>query len=245
LLKWAALATAMVVPWLVGCQVRPHTPIATEPLAAPSVLSGAALRSEIERQVRIFEVAEAAQAACLRGLGFSYETRTVEVTLTSGEALYNHSESLRRFGYGIYNNEGSAGVSVASRGGSVPHDQQAMVVEALSPGGACEAAANDIDVQVNLQKAADELANFPPRLMADQRMIAAMTAWRRCMKRRGYPFVSSEAAFDYVADLASRAQSQSQRTEELRLEEIAIATADADCFDQEVRSVALALQANA
>ncbi len=220
---------AFIVCICVSCsETAPPDPVVTEP-----VLDADALDQVIRGALKQFNEAEETFAACLQKAGFDYTPQTAQVTVTSDHGgLRSRAEMIRTVGYGIVDGEAGSGVQALVSGGEVPEAQREAFEESVSSGGECENQLNFIDIQQLIQ----EYQNMPPkvdeRVLADPEFIEAQNNWRKCMKSLGYQFNSPIDAFNYIESKFFTVGSDTQDIASLAEEEIQIATADLDCFDQ-------------
>ena len=190
--------------------------------------------------IQRFDEAESDYATCLDGAGFEYLRRQVkvEVATTSG-GLLTRTEAMRRSGYGIVSGDGYRGAVASVTGGHFASSDSAGIERASADNGVCAGAINAIDVQLEIQQLVGDFDRLPDSLPSDPRFLAAMSEWRACMDDRGFPFDSPVAAFRYVeSEFAALSEPvTADALDALGAEERRIATADGECFDENVNEI--------
>lgn len=232
--RWWALVVAFIICVGVSCsESTPPEPVATEP-----ILDARELEQVIRDALKQFNDAEEEFAACLQKAGFDYTPRTAQVTVNSDHGgLRSRAEMIRTIGYGIVDGEGGAGVEATVTGGHVPEAQRAAYRASVSAGGECESSLNYVDIQHVVQEYQDIPPELDEKALADPRFIEAQNGWRRCMKGLGYQFDSPIDAFNYIESKLFAIGSDPENIATLAKEEIRIATADLDCYNQHLDPV--------
>lgn len=143
---------------------------------------------------------------------------------------------MRTIGYGIVEATGVGGVVVTGDGGGVPESQAQRSLAATSEGGACSNVVNLEDVQFDAGAYMEEFTGLPDDAASRPDVVAGQQNWADCMDRAGHPFQSSVEAFDFVeSEFMSIDSNDPGAIAALADEELRIATADANCFDENLR----------
>lgn len=207
--------------------------------------------SEVEDEFTVlkqdFIDSEQRFTACVRGLGFDYTPRSIDVVLPASEYLPTVVELRRQHGYGIVDGEGNTGVVVNMTGGTVPAEQRddfSSLVLAEDEGG-CLGFYYQNDIQEQLFGL--RLADTSPseRVLADPRFAEAQEAWGLCMRQRGFAYSNRFDPFDDIENRLGELDADSEDFEnelaELAAEEIRTASADMECHLREIEPVVQAL----
>lgn len=231
------LILAFIVCVAVSCAEA--SPIPSDPVVAEPILDAAALDQVIRETLKQFNEAEEVFAACLQNAGFVYTRRSAHVSVISDHGgLRSRDEMIRTVGYGIVNGDGGSGVQAVVRGGGVPEAQREAYIKSTSPGGECESKVNYVDIQQVIQEGyQDAPVGIDERDLADPRFIEAQNNWRRCMKSLGYQFNSTIDAFNYIELKHFSIGEDSTDRSDLIEEEVDIATADLECYNEYVDPV--------
>jgi hypothetical protein len=207
----------------------------TELLPWEEPSSAQSLAQRIAEVTRDFDSSELKMQECLAAQGFDYQVRSIEVEFVNSErTLFTALERVRRFGYGIVDNEGSDGISVSVRS-PVELDAQALNLLTRLQAGPCMEHVVDSDPQgaiVGAFRSFDELPDESELLRSDD-YAAGMHAWRNCMSDRGFAFLSSEDAFDSLNSEFERVLEVQESKDQVRAfleREISVATADVECY---------------
>lgn len=197
-----------------------------------SLVDPARLRERADDVLREFRESEAAVQECMAARGYAYPPRTIEITyLLDSRRLYTRLERAELFGYGISENEGSSGISVAIRwngGSAVQLDELNDAVESSS----CSELRYERDPQREIVDSFDAWGvEVDQELLARPGVPEAVAAWQECMHEAGYDYGSRAEAVQSLADeLLSTGDSwDADDQEHFRQREIAIATRDAEC----------------
>lgn len=174
-------------------------------------VEGDSLEKLLAELIAEFSAGEVAYSDCLKAYGFDYKPRLITYDLKlAGDRLLTREEYAGSFGYGIGFADTDHGVSVEIRGGGIPPSQidglnefTGSRIDDCTP----LLPTQDIQEAIYLASNADIDSDERDRIVADQRFVDAQNAWSICMKKSGYDYATSSAAFD---DLNTKYESSPQ-----------------------------------
>lgn len=224
---------SLVLVFIVSVGVACSETDSPETVVTEPILDARELEQVIRSALNQFNEAEEVLTSCLQRAGFDYTPRTAQVTVTSDHGgLRSREEMIRTVGYGIVDGEAGAGVQAIVTGGNVPAAQREAYRLSIGSGGECESQLNFVDIQQVVQEYQDMPPEVDERVLADPGFIEAQNNWRRCIRSRGYEFNSPVDAFNYIESKLFTVGNDPQALASLAEEEIRIATADLDCYNQ-------------